>query len=175
MTIFKHFALLIFTTFAGCTLFAQPVVKVYAFKQAVVRGNVPAGVTDENGKPVNTSGAGHSTNYFIYLSHSGKLVITPFTLRIKGQCYQFKTGVIDNTPVTKVNYNMPNRPTTTLLVPATSNKVTRLLVSDVRGTGCAASSTEKKQSSDVVISYKWQNKTYYATAALKTLEPALHQ
>jgi hypothetical protein len=176
MPIFKHFALLIFTTFAGCTLFAQPVVKVYAFKQAVVPGTIPAGVTDENGKPSNTSGPGHLTDYFIYLSHSGKLFIAPITLWIKGKCYQFKTEVINNTPVTNVNYNIPNRPATTLLVPATSNKVTRLLVSDLPGTRCAASSAEKKHPLDVVVSFKWKNKTYYAHAAvLKTLEPALHQ
>ena len=178
MTVLKHAALLMCTALASSTLFAQPAVKIYAFEQAVLPGTIPAGVTDENGNSLNTSKAGHSTDYFIYLSHSGKSIVTPVAIWIKGKCYSFKAEVIKSTPVIRVNYNMPDRPSTTLLVPKTTNKVTRLLVSGPIERTCAPTATEKKRLDplNVVVSYKWKGQTYYATiATLKSLAPVMHQ
>jgi len=178
MTILKCTALFILTAISGCNVFGQPAVKTYAFEQQSIPGNIPAGVTDENGNPINTSKAGHSTSFYIYLSHSNKSIITPVSLWINGRSYSFQTEHIKNTPVTKVNPNIPERATTTVLVPKTSNKVTRLLILNTSDKLSNTSSTEKKMlnTSSVVISYKWKGKIYYATAKeLKRLEPTLHQ
>ena len=78
-------------------LFSQPTVKIFAYEQDNLPGTRPAGVVDENGKPIKK--AAPKKNYLIYLSLKQKYSIKPVQIFIKGQSYEVGTSSIKKAPV----------------------------------------------------------------------------
>lgn len=165
---------LLLLLFIACRLpaTAQPSVKLHAFTQDILPGNIPAGVTDETGKPVNSSKNDFPTTYYIYLSYSPQAGIVPMSVSVNGCLYAFSTEVIAKTPVMKVNPNVPNEPTTTVLVPKTTNKTVRLLVkAHHEGLKSKAASAE-----GIRVGYKWKGRVYYVAAKKPVrLDPVMNQ
>ncbi|MBK5271864.1 MAG: hypothetical protein JJE22_12705, partial [Bacteroidia bacterium] len=113
------FIFLVFISFAGIS---QPSVKIFAYSQTETPGNIPKGVTDENGNPVNTTKKTH-VNYYIFAVHPPSYNIIFTEIWLKGKFYTIKTHKVDSTPVIKLNKNMPGNPVKEVLVPYTEQKV----------------------------------------------------
>lgn len=146
----------------GLNLFSQPTVKLFAYEQDNLPGTRPAGVVDENGKPLKK--AAPKKNYFIYLSFKQKYSVKPIQIFIKGQSFEVGSFTIRKAPVEYVDNMIPNVHEKTVLVPPTKDKVLEVPV--------AEPSLEQKKASniqsliaknDVVIVYMWNNKEYYTS------------
>jgi len=146
----------------GLNLFGQPSVKIFAYEQDNLPGTRPAGVVDENGKPIKK--AAPKKNYLIYLSFKQKYSVKPAQIFIKGQSYELGSYTLRKAPVEYVDNMIPNNREKVVLVPATDNKVLEIPV--------AEPSLEQKKTSNVqnltakneiVVAYMWNNKKYYVS------------
>lgn len=146
----------------GLNLFSQPNVKIFAYEQDNLPGTRPAGVVDENGKPIKK--AAPKKNYFIYLSFKKKYSIKPIQIFVKGQSFEVGAFSARNAPVEYVDNMVPNNPEKTVLVPLTDEKVLEVPVAEPSLGQKKTSNIQKLTSkNDVVVAYIWNNKTYYAT------------
>ena len=146
----------------GLNLFGQPTVKIFAYEQDNLPGTRPAGVVDENGKPLKK--AAPKKNYFIYLSFKQKYNIKPVQIFIKGQPYEVGAFSARNAPVEYVDNMVPNNPEKTVLVPSTNEKVLEVPVAEPSSGQKKTLNIQKLTSkNDVVVAYMWNNKKYYAT------------
>lgn len=159
----------------GLNLFSQPTVKIFAYEQDNLPGTRPAGVVDENGKPIKK--AAPKKNYFIYLSLKQKYSIKPVQIFIKGQSYEVGSSTVRKAPVEYTDNIVPNNPEKTVLVPATDNKVLELPVAEL-------SLSQKKTSyiqtltvkNDVVVAYVWNGKKYFVSLKqIKKLAPQVNE
>jgi len=146
----------------GLNLFSQPGVKIFAYEQDNLPGTRPAGVVDENGKPIKK--AAPKKNYFIYLSFKQKNSIKPVQIFIKGQSYEVGSFSVRSAPVEYVDNMIPNNGEKTVLVPSTDDKVLEVPVAEPspgqKKTSTIQNLTAKN---DVVVAYVWSNKKYYVT------------
>ncbi len=168
--------LLFFIAFIlSLNLFSQPVIKVFAFEQESLPGTIPAGVRDENGNPVKK--AATKKNYFIFLSFKKTYNITPSQIFIRGKTFTIQTTEIRTTPIEHTNYNIPNKPEKTILVPQTNNKVFELKINEATTQGKKTVSVQKlTDKNEIVIVYLWKSKKYFATLKkLKKLEPIANE
>ena len=156
-------------------LFGQPTVKVFAYEQDNLPGTRPAGVVDENGKPLKK--AAPKKNYLIYLSFKQKYSIKPVQIFIKGQSYEVGHSTVRKAPIEYVDNMVPNNAEKTVLVPATDNKVLELPVAEPspeqKKTANIQNLTAKN---DVVVAYMWNNKKYFITLKqIKKLAPRVNE
>lgn len=170
----KRNFLLLLVLLLGVLAYSQPPVTLRAFKQPVLPGTVPVGVSP-NTPPSSQIGKRLSTNYYLYLIYPKSTAIQPQQVWIKGKAYKLSVDPVASTPVEHVNRNIPTRPVTTVLVPKTSSKVARLVpVSLLEAATPPATVKKLMQTSELVVSYKWKGKTYYKTVKKITeLEPEM--
>jgi hypothetical protein len=146
----------------GLNLFSQPTVKIFAYEQDNLPGTRPAGVVDENGKPLKK--AAPKKNYFVYLSFKQKYSIKPVQVYIKGQSYEVGAFSARKAPVEYVDNMVPKNPEKTVLVPSTHDKVLEVPVAEPSPARKNTSNIQKLTAkNDVVVTYVWNNKKYYAT------------
>jgi hypothetical protein len=146
----------------GLNLFGQPTVKIFAYEQDNLPGTRPAGVVDENGKPIKK--AAPKKNYFIYLSFKPQYNIKPVQIFIKGQSYEVGAFSVRKAPIEYVDNMVPNNTEKTVLVPSTSDKVLEVPVAEPSPGQKKTSNVQKLSAkNDVVVAYMWNNKKYYAT------------
>ena len=159
----------------GLTSFTQPAIKTFAFEQDNVPGTKPAGVTDENGNLVRKVAA--RKNYFIFLSFNKAYNITPTQVFIRGNLLTVTSTLNRKTPIELVNNNIPNKPQTITLVPATSNKVLEIQVNEAPGENAKSTTVQKlTNKNEVVVVYSWKKKTYFLTLKkLKKLDPVFNE
>ena len=172
--IMKKHLLFVALIVIGSGTYGQPSTKVFGFEQESSPGIVAANVKDENGNPVKK--AATQKNYFIYLAFKQKYNITPQQVFINGKTFPAKASIVETTPVEHINNNIPGKPEKTTLVPKTSDKVIELKIADsiqVKKTSAIQKLTNKN---DVVISYTWKKKKYFAVLKkLKKLDPVLNE
>jgi hypothetical protein len=170
----KKYLLFFSLIIIGSGINGQPPIKVYGFEQESLPGTVAANVKDENGNPLKK--AATKKNYFIYLALKQKYSITPQHVFINGKAFSLETDLVNTTPVQHVNINTPGASKKTTLVPRTSKKVIELKIADqvqVKKTSALQKLTNKN---DVVISYTWQTKKYFAVLKkLERLDPVLNE
>ena len=159
----------------GLNLFSQPTVKVFAYEQDNLPGTRPAGVVDENGKPIKK--AAPKKNYLIYLTLKQKYSIKPVQIFIRGQAYEVGTTSVRKSPVEYIDTMVPKNPDKTVLVPATDNKVLEVSVAEPslgqKKTSTIQNLTAKN---DVVVAYMWNNKKYFVTLKqIKKLAPRVNE
>lgn len=156
-------------------LFGQPTVKIFAYEQDNLPGTRPAGVVDENGKPLKK--AAPKKNYLIYLSFKQKYSIKPVQIFIKGQSYEVGTSNVRKAPVEYVDNMVPNKAEKTVLVPATDNKVLELPVAEPSLEQKKAANIQNLTAkNDVVVAYIWKNKKYLVTLKqIKKLAPRVNE
>jgi len=156
--------------------FAQ-VKKVYAFKQASIPGILLA--TDENDiKESNApkrSERKQNYNYWFYLSLPKTEKITVTGLWIDGKQYDLKSETITNLPVVKIVYTGLEKNDTTIMAPATANKV--ILVYPVaEKPGNPKSALKFTRTNELVIRYASKGKIHYTTLKkIKELAPDVRQ
>jgi hypothetical protein len=146
----------------GLNLFSQPTVKIFAYEQDNLPGTRPAGVVDENGKPLKK--AAPKKNYFIYLSFKQKYSIKPVQIFVKGQSYEVGAFSVRNAPVEYVDNMIPNNKEKTVLVPSTGDKVLEVPVAELSSEQKKSSNVQKLTSkNDLVVAYIWKEKKYHVT------------
>jgi len=167
--------LLFISLILSLSLLSQPSIRVFAFEQENLPGTKPAGVTDENGHPVQKAAA--KKNYFIFLSLNKAYSITPTQLFIKGKPVKIATTVVKRAPVEYINNNIPAKPEKIILVPATTNKVLELqLIETTDGYRNAPAIQRLIEKNDVVIVYLWKKKKYFLSLKkMKKLEPVANE
>jgi hypothetical protein len=156
MRSFLLFATFLFFIFYGS---AQSVT-VKAFVQSSIPGNVPVGVTNENGTA--RKQVASQEHYYIYLIYNKLQKVVPVEAWIKGVHYPVKPEMIDRTPIELEDRTFPNQPKKIVLVPKTGSQVVQLLpLAD--GPVKMASAMSKAKTNELVVVYKLKNKFYTTT------------
>ena len=170
----KRNLLLLTAVLLGFMAYSQPAITIQAYKQNVLPGMVPKGVTNEEGTPTER-GNGASVQYYIYLLQAKTDSITPLQVWINKQAYKITTERVPKTPVIVTNRMIPNKPTHTTLVPKTSKKVVQWVpAGKIQQQTPAAGAKNLMQTSELVISYRYKGKIYYkGVKELKELEPLM--
>lgn len=151
-----------------------PIIKVHAYSQAITRGIDPGkGVINENG----TEERQHvkpGIQYLIYLEQPGTASIKPELIWIHGVGYSINSVIVTKTPVVLENQEVYGESKKNILVQKTSNKVIQLILTGISDPPANRPATVKKliAASDLVVSYFWKGKRYYAgVKKIKMLEP----
>jgi hypothetical protein len=151
--------------------------KVYAYKQASIPGIIPASdendIKEKNGSKKTERKQNY--NYWFYLSILKTEKVTVTGLWIDGKQYDLKSETVTNLPVKKIVFTGLEKNDTTIMMPATSNKV--LLVYPV-----AEKPSDSKyalnfaRTNELVIRYTSKGKTHYTTVKnIKELVPDVRQ
>jgi hypothetical protein len=145
--------------------------KVYAYKQASIPGIIPA--SDENN--TKKSERKQNYNYWFYLSipKTGKVSVTG--LWIDGKQYDLKSETVTNLPVKKIVFTGLEKNDTTIMMPATSNKVL-LVYPAAEKPGDSKNGLNFARTNELVIRYTSKGKTHYTTVKkIKELTPDVRQ
>ena len=151
--------------------------KVYAYKQASIPGILPA--SDENDIKGNDgtkrAERKQNYNYWFYLSIPKTEKITVTGLWIDGKQYDLKSETITNLPVKKIVFTGLEKNDTTIMAPATTNKV--ILVYPVaEKPGLSKYALKFTRTNELVIRYTSKAKTHYTTIKkIKELAPDVRQ
>ena len=166
--------LLMLTLLAGLIPGAQPPLSLKAYKQVVIPGTVPVGIS-EDAPPSTRIGKRVSTNYYLYLSYPPKEAVQPLQVWIQKKPYTITVEPVTRTPVEHISRNIPTRPVTTVLVAKTSQKVVRLQpTAALESASLPARAQKLVDSSELVVAYKWKRKTCYkALDKITELEPEM--
>lgn len=145
--------------------------KVYAYKQASIPGIRPA--SEEN--DIKRTERKQNYNYWFYLSipKTGKITVTG--LWIDGKQYDLKSETITNLPVKKIVFTGLEKNDTTIMAPATANKVI-LVYPAYERQGGSKSALNITRTNELVIRYIYKGKTHYTTVKkIKELAPDVRQ
>ena len=154
------FTILLFSISTGVFAQNNPIIKVYAYSQAVLQGAKPSDDIEEGGKEIKAV-ADKKLNYFFYAEQKKSTVITIVSVWIKGKNYSAKASLVSKTPVVLKSDDPSGN---TELVPKSTNKI--ILITP----GGEKISTQKPSASigkpisasELIIVYKWKGKTYYS-------------
>ena len=151
--------------------------KVYAYKQASIPGIIPA--SDEN--DIKEKNGGKKTerkqnyNYWFYLSIPKTEKVSVTGLWIDGKQYDLKSETITNLPVKKIVFTGLEKNDTTIMMPATSNKVL-LVYPSAEKPGDSKYALNFARTNELVIRYTSKDKTHYTTVKkIKELAPDVRQ
>jgi len=147
--------------------------KVYAYKQASIPGNIIA--SDDNDiKEKNEAkqpARKQNFNYWFYLSTPKKEKVIVTGLWIDNQQYDIKSDTITTLPVKKIIFTGLEKNDTTIMVPATSNRILLIYPGSSRTNDSKKGLTLAK-TNELVIRYTYKGKTYYTTIRkIKELTP----
>lgn len=157
----------------ACTITTSAQVKkIYAYKQASIPGNIIS--TEDNDIKENGVKQPEQTqnfNYWFYISVPKKEKVIITGLWINNQQYDIKTESVSNLPVKKIIYTGVDKNDTTVMVPATNNKI--ILISPVaKKTGDSKYALNFTRLNELVIRYSWKGKIHYTTVKkIKELAP----
>ena len=146
--------------------------KVYAYKQASIPGILPAFEENDGTRKAERK---QNYNYWFYLSIPKTDKITVTGLWIDGKQYDLKSETITNLPVKKIVFTGLEKNDTTIMAPATANKV--ILVYPVaEQPGQSKYALNFTRTNELVIRYTFKAKTHYTTVKkIKELAPDVRQ
>jgi hypothetical protein len=148
----------------------QPILKVFAYSQASLKGVRPGGGVEEGGTEIKQVPAQH-INYYFYIEYASKKKFFVSALWINRKSFQIKADTIRQTPVEIISTGKSKK---TVLVPATKNKILLLIPGAEKNSVTKLSASLKKlvSKNEMVIVYEWKGKIYYyAISKIKLLEP----
>jgi hypothetical protein len=145
-------------------------VKLYAYKQSVIRGKAPGGIFNEDEQAVETKRRS-SANYFIYATSTA--TIYPVELWLNGVQYGVTAEPVTATPI---EINETDLQTKKILVPKTTRKVIRLIPKENTTKKSFEKGKELSKDNVVVVVYKMEGKFYYkAVKTFSSLSPQVMQ
>jgi hypothetical protein len=146
--------------FISGTAYSQPAIKLYAYSQVSMPGNIPVG-TDEKGNPVELKEL--PENYYIFATHSQTVRINFNSVWIKGKYYQVQVEKVNETPVVNTNNDGTSKPVKTVLVPATKQKVMAITPVGAPGDSIIKASWFRTmlKCNEVIVSYNYNGKRYF--------------
>jgi hypothetical protein len=138
---------------------AQPaLVKLYGFRQPVIKGVPSTYETDEKGNQVEARSK-LQANVFIFLSYPPDMIIIPVEFWMNGSLYSIKQEAI-KTPVEIVYENGPYEAEKITLVPKTADSVIRIILSEKLPFKAPAVKKASADTNDLVIVYKMNGKLF---------------
>ena len=155
------FTILFSCIYAGLLAQKLPIIKVYAYSQAVLQGAKPGNNVEEGGKEIKTVPE-KKLNYLFYAEQKKSTVINIISVWIKGKNYSTRASLVAKTPV-EMRSDDPASGSTTL-VPKSLNKIILITPSGQKITKQKPSPYLSKaiRSSELIIVYKWNGKIYYS-------------
>ena len=173
-TVIPVFLLIIVAS--GFTQVKPPVRKVYGYKQASIPGILP-NYSQEN--DITASGKAkprQNYNYWFYLEFQKTEKISITGLWISGIRHDIKADTITDLPVRKIIFTGLEKNDTTIMVPATKNKIILVYPSGESKIYDSKYELNLARLNELVIRYTWKNKIYYTTMKkLKELNPDVRQ
>ena len=173
-------AIFLIILICGFTQKKPPVKKVYAYKQASIPGVLlnPSDENDIKGKDgVKKPERKTNYNYWFYIEIPPAEKIKPTSLWINGKMYTLRYETVTRLPVKKIVFTGLDKNDTTVMVPATKNKIILVYPS--------AESESKviphqvfapARENELVIRYTSKNKVFYALVkSIKELNPDVRQ
>jgi len=151
-----------------------PVKKIYGYKQASIPGILPNYSEETDIKPTGKNKPKQSYNYWFYLEIPKAEKITLTGLWISGISHDIKYEMVNNSPIKKMIFTGMEKNDTTIMVPATKNKIILIYPSGESKDTTINSKyiTGLTNKNELVIAYLWKNKKYYLTLKkLKQLNP----
>lgn len=139
--------------FAAASAQTAPVKKVYAYKQASFPGKKPS--------DTRTGTEIKKEHYRLFITSTGKEVISINGVWIMHEYYRF---TVSSKPKTPIKMEQPDDGI--ILVPKTNYKVFEIMPKGKQGPSPKPGTILGKllKANDVVISYNWRGKQYFATA-----------
>ena len=166
----------LFITLIFCSaLFAQPVVKIYAYSQETTPGMKRSDVIEEGGEKIKND-AKSPVAYHLYFTYSGSAAVKITGAWINKKAYNVKTDVVKKTPVVIPENNAIEQSKNITLVPKTKNKVLQVNLASLMNDAGSLTGAKKKavEESELVISYMVNGKKYYkAVKKITMLKPAI--
>jgi hypothetical protein len=151
--------------------------KVYAYKQASIPGILPdySDETDIKDEKVKKAERKQNYNYWFYLSIPKTDNITVTGLWISGKQHDLKIETVKDLPDKKIVFTGLNKNDTTIMVPATSNKIILVYPSGEKA-GDSKYALNFARTNELVIRYTRKGKTHYSTLKkIKELIPDVRQ
>jgi hypothetical protein len=150
-----------------CISYAQAsVVKLYGFKQPVVKGVPSTYETDEQGNKVEPKDKVY-TNVFIFLTYPPHVIITPVEFWMDGLLYSIKQEPVQ-TPVEVIYENGLHEAEKITLVPQTADTAIRIILSEKLPFKTPAVKKSSADTNELVIVYKMNGKLF--TQSLKKIK-----
>jgi hypothetical protein len=168
--------LLLIIIVSAFTQVKPPVKKVYGYKQASIPGTLPDYSEENDIQPSGKTKPGQNYNYWFFLELSKTEKINITGLWISGIRYDIKSDTITELPVRKIIFTGMEKNDTTIMVPATKNKVILVHPSGENRLDDSKSALNLARQNELVVRYTWKNKIYYSTMKkLKELIPDVRQ
>jgi hypothetical protein len=168
--------LLLITVISGFTQVKPPVKKVYGYKQASIPGILPNYSEENDIQPTGKTKPKQNYNYWFYLEFPKTEKINITGLWISTIRYDIKVDTITRFPVKKIVFTGMEKNDTTIMVPATKNKVFLVYPSGENKVDDSKYVLNLARINELVIRYTWKKQTYYTTLKkLKELNPDVRQ
>ena len=164
------------TIVSGFTQLKPPVKKVYGYKQASIPGILPNYSEENDIQPTGKSKPKQNYNYWFYLEFLKTEKINITGLWISGIRHDIKSDTITDLPVRKIIFTGIEKNDTTIMVPATKNKIILVYPSGESKIDDSKYALNLARMNELVVRYVWKNKIYYTTIKkLKELNPDVRQ
>ena len=168
------FTLIIFIS--GFTQVKPPVKKIYGYKQASIPGILPDYSEENDIQPTGKTKPKQNYNYWFFLEFPKTEKINITGLWISGIRYDLKTDTITDLPLRKIVFTGMDKNDTTVMVPATKNKVVLVHPSGESKIDDSKYALNLARQNELVVRYTWKNKIYYSTMKkLKEIIPDVRQ
>ena len=167
---------LLFIIVSGFVQVKPPVKKVYGYKQASIPGIIPDYSEENDVQPSGNTKPKQNFNYWFFLEFPKTERINITGLWISGIRYDIKTDTITDLPLRKIVFTGLEKNDTTILVPATKNKVILIHPSGESNAKDSKYELTIASQSELIVRYTWKNKIYYSTMKkLKEIIPDVRQ
>jgi len=162
---------------SGFTQVKPPVKKIHGYKQASIPGILPDYSNENDIQPAGKTKPKQNYNYWFYIEFPKTEKINITGLWISGIRHDIKADTITDLPVRKVVFTGMENNDTTIMVPATKNRVMLIYPSgESKSTNDSKYVLNLTRINELVIRYSWKNKIFYATVKkLKELNPDVRQ
>jgi hypothetical protein len=169
-------AFLLIIIASGFKQVKPPVKKVYGYKQASIPGILPDYSEENDVQPTGKTKTKQNFNYWFFFEFSKTEKINITGLWISGIRYEIKSETITDLPVRKIVFTGMEKNDTTIMVPATKNRVMLVHPSGESKTDDSKYAMNLARQNELVIRYTWKSKIYYSTMKkLKELIPDVRQ
>ena len=168
--------LLLIIIVSGYTQVKPPVKEVYGYKQASIPGIIPDYSEENDVQPTGKTKPKQNFNYWFFLEFIKTERINVTGLWISGARYDLKIDTITDLPLRKIVFTGMEKNDTTIMVPATKNKVILVHPSGESKIDDSKYALNLARQNELVVRYTWNNKSYYLTMKkLKEIIPDVRQ
>jgi hypothetical protein len=150
----------------GVLAFAQPTLKLYGYSQITTPGTIRVDIPENGGQQ--TKAPLFFTNYYIFIGTASSITIQPKEIWVEGKWRKVSSLEVVITPFI-------SGPKKEVLVPSTKLKVRQLNTGDtLSNVKPSAALIKMMKNNELIISYIWKGKKYYAALKKLTVLEKIH-